>query len=383
MINKNRLVKTFLELARIPGLSGKEGLVAAELARRLSRLGIKYHFDSPTRPGNKVGNLIAYIKGNAPGPALLINAHIDTVGPIEPFGCRRRGNFLESKGQSILGADDRSGVAAILEALAHLKESGIRHGPLEIVFTVAEEIGLLGAKALDYKLLSARHGIVLDSDSPLEPVIAAPEAYRLNFQIRGKAAHAGVAPEKGINAIQIASRAISRLRLGRIDFETTANIGLISGGSATNIVPEFAEARGEARSHNRRKLQTQIRQMRMAFRQAVREARLGTRAFAGLPRLSEEIILDYPRMRLDSQSLVLRLMKEAARTLGCKISPKVGGGGSDANIFNAHRIESLVIGTGMEKVHTTSERLNLNQFHLGVQMLVRAIELFPSFCRSK
>jgi tripeptide aminopeptidase len=383
MINKNRLVKTFLELARIPGLSGKEGLVAAELARRLSRLGIKYHFDIPTRPGNKVGNLIAYIKGNAPGPALLINAHIDTVGPIEPFGCRRRGNFLESKGQSILGADDRSGVAAILEALAHLKESGIRHGPLEIVFTVAEEIGLLGAKALDYKLLSARHGIVLDSDSPLEPVIAAPEAYRLNFQIRGKAAHAGVAPEKGINAIQIASRAISRLRLGRIDFETTANIGLISGGSATNIVPEFAEARGEARSHNRRKLQTQIRQMRMAFRQAVREARLGTRAFAGLPRLSEEIILDYPRMRLDSQSLVLRLMKEAARTLGCKISPKVGGGGSDANIFNAHRIESLVIGTGMEKVHTTSERLNLNQFHLGVQMLVRAIELFPSFCRSK
>jgi len=383
MINKNRLVKTFLELARIPGLSGKEGLVAAELARRLSRLGIKYHFDIPTRPGNKVGNLIAYIKGNAPGPALLINAHIDTVGPIEPFGCRRRGNFLESKGQSILGADDRSGVAAILEALAHLKESGIRHGPLEIVFTVAEEIGLLGAKALDYKLLSARHGIVLDSDSPLEPVIAAPEAYRLNFQIRGKAAHAGVAPEKGINAIQIASRAISRLRLGRIDFETTANIGLISGGSATNIVPEFAEARGEARSHNRRKLQTQIRQMRMAFRQAVREARLGTRAFAGLPRLSEEIILDYPRMRLDSQSPVLRLMKEAARTLGCKISPKVGGGGSDANIFNAHRIESLVIGTGMEKVHTTSERLNLNQFHLGVQMLVRAIELFPSFCRSK
>jgi len=383
MINKNRLVKTFLELARLPGLSGKEGLVAAEIVRRLTRLGIKYRFDKPAGPENRVGNLIAYLKGNVPAPALLINAHLDTVGPVDHYGYRRRKNFLEAKGQSILAADDRSGVAAILEALSHLAESGMRHGPLEIVFTVAEEIGLLGAKSLNCQILSARHGIVLDSDSPLEPVTAAPEAYRLKFKIHGKAAHAGIAPEKGINAIQIASRAISKLRLGRIDLETTANIGLLSGGSATNIIPELAEARGEARSHNLQKLQAQIEHMRQAFRRAVKEAKPRGRGFAGRPRLEEEIIFDYPRMRLDSRSLVVRLMKESAQSLGHELSPKVGGGGSDANIFNAHGIESLVIGTGMDQVHTTSERLNLDQLYLGAQMLARAIELFPSFVRSK
>ena len=381
MITKERLVKSFIDIAKIPGLSKREGLVAAELVKRITKLGIKYRFDRPIKPDGQVGNLIAYVKGKVAAPPLLVNAHIDTVGPIDNYGSRRRGNFLESKGRSILAADDRSGVAVILEVLAHLAESKSPHPPLEIVFTVAEEIGLCGSKALDYKLISAKHGIVLDSDDPLMPVVAAPEAYKLYFKIHGKSAHAGVAPEKGLNAIQAAAKAISRIRLGRIDFETTANIGIIQGGNATNIVPELAEVRGEARSHNVKKLERQIEHMRNAFKQAVKEARRP--GVAGLPRLEEEIVFDYPKMRLSEKCVMVKLFKQTAKSLGKTLTPTVGGGGSDANIFNAHGIESLILGSGMAQVHTVAERLNLNQLYLGAQMLARAIELYPVFIRNR
>jgi len=382
MIKPERLIRTFLEMARIPGLSKNEDRIAAELVRRLQKLGVKYKFDKPFA-GGKVGNLVAYLKGSVSAPPLMLNAHIDTVGPMEHWGFRRTGNWLLSKGKSILGSDDRSGVAVILETLAHLQESQAPCPPLEIVFTVQEEIGLMGSKSLDYKLITARHGIVLDSDSPLQPVIAAPEAYKLVFRVLGKAAHAGVSPETGINAIAIAGKAIAGMKLGRIDFETTANIGVISGGSATNIVPGFAEARGEARSHNNKKLQAQIKHMRNAFKSAVKEAGRAGAEFQGLPRLEEQIIFDYPRMRLPEKSVMVRLLKGAAKALGQELNPKVGGGGSDANIFNAHGIETLILGSGMHQVHTTSERLNLNELFLAAEMLAKAIQLYPAFTRGR
>jgi len=383
MIRKERLIKTFTEIAAIPGLSKKEKLIAAELAKRLKKLGIKYKFDRALSGGGQVGNLIAFKEGAKPAPPLMINAHMDTVGPVDNFGWRRKGHFIESRGKSILGADDRSGVAVILEVLTHLVETREPHPPLEIVFTVAEEIGLLGAKALDCSKLCAKHGIVLDSDNPLEPVIAAPEAYKLVFMVYGKEAHAGVSPEKGINAIQIAGKAISRIKLGRIDFETTANLGIIQGGNATNIVPNFVEVKGEARSHNVNKLNRQVEEMRGAFQRAVKEAKRSGAAFAGLPRLEEEIIFDYPKMRLSERNLMVRLIKAAGKAFGKEVIPKVGGGGSDANIFNAAGIECLILGSGMERVHTVGERLNLGQLYLGAQMLAKVIELFPVFISLK
>lgn len=380
MINRERLVKTFLELARIPGLSKKEGKIASEIASRLRRLGLKVRFDGVPEDG-VVGNLIGYLEGNQPGPWLLLNAHLDTVGPIENWGYKQKGQYLLTRGKSILGADDRSGLSVILEVLHHLKESNQPRPNLEIVLTVAEEIGLNGAKHLDYSLLRARYGIVLDSSNPLMPVIAAPQAYRLRFKIFGKEAHAGVAPERGINAIQIASSAIHKLKLGRIDFETTANIGIISGGSATNIVPGQVEVRGEVRSHNLKKLETQIKRMRRAFQSAVRSAKKQGKEFAGLPRLEEEIILDYPRMRLSEKSLMVQLIKETGKCLGKEMILTVGNGGSDANIFNAHKIECLILGSGAENPHSLEERLNLEHFYLSAKILAKAIELFPALVK--
>ncbi len=376
MIKKNRVLKTFLEIARIPGLSKQEGRIAAELAKRLKRLGVKVGFDRALAGEAEVGNLIGHLQGNTSGPPLLLNAHMDTVGPIENWGFRRRGDWLESKGKSILGADDRSGVAVILEVVQHLIESRQTRPDLEIVLTIAEEIGLMGAKALDCSAVKSRYGIVLDSDSPLDLTVAAPEAYKLTFRVHGKSAHAGVAPESGLNAIAIAARAIGRMRLGRIDFETTANLGIISGGNAANIVPDLVEVRGEARSHDRKKLQKQIAHMRGVFKQAVMEAR--SRKFPGLPRLEEEIVFDYPVMKVSPDSVLLKLFRAAAKGLGYEIVTKVGGGGSDANIFNAAGIECVILGSGMDRVHTTEERLNLGHLYLSAQMLARVIELYPS-----
>lgn len=383
MIKEARLIKTFTRIAGIPGLSGREKLIAEDLCKQLRRLGIKYTFDRALGKAGQVGNLIAYLKGNVPCPPLLINAHMDTVGPIDNHGWIRRSGFLESLGRSILGADDRSGVAVILEVLEHFVESKKPHPPLEVVFTVAEETGLTGAKQMDYSLLKARYGIVLDGGDPLTPVAAAPQAYKLTFRVQGKAAHAGVSPERGISALQVASSAVSKIKTGRIDFETTANLGVMHSGTATNIVPEFAEVRGEARSHNVKKLDAQIKHMRDAFQKAARKAKRPGASFAGLPRLTEEIIFDYPRMRLTDKNLTVRLVKKAGRDLGHKITTTVGGGGSDANIFNSRKIECLILGSGMERVHSVEERLNLEHFFLSAQLLARAVELFPRMINPK
>ncbi len=381
MIKRERVIRTFIEIARIPGLSRKEGRIAEELCRRLKKLGVRVRFDQGLKGEGEVGNIIGCLPGNLPGPPLLLNAHMDTVGPVDHWGCRRSGKYLVTEGRSILGADNRSGVAVILETLAHLQESRVLHPDLEIVITVAEEIGLLGAKSLDYKMIRSRLGIVLDADSPLEPVIAAPEAYRLNFKVHGKTAHAGVSPERGLNAISIAARAISKIKIGRIDFETTANLGIIQGGTATNIVPDLVEVRGEARSHNRKKIQAQIAQMRSGFQKAVEQAR--SRKFPGLPRLEEEIVFDYPLMKIPERHFLLKLIRAAAKELGKETTPKVGGGGSDANIFNAHKIESVILGSGMQQVHTVEEKLDLDRLHLSARMLAKIVELYPSMLKRK
>jgi len=377
MINQQRLIKTFIELAKIPGLSRKERKIANVVSKHLKALGVRTCYDRALAKDGECGNLIGCLDGDRSLPRLLINAHLDTVAPIENFGYRRKGNYIESKGKSILGADDRSGVTVIIEVLKHLVETNLKRPPLEIVFTVAEEIGLVGAKQLDYSLIQAKYGIVLDSDSPLELVISAPQAYRLIFRVYGKSAHAGVSPEKGINAIKIASQAISQMNLGRIDFETTANIGIIQGGTATNIVPELVEARGEARSHNLRKLKAQVEHMRACFQKALKTAERAGEKSKGLPRLEEEIVLEYPKMKVSENSPLVQLLKFAGKKLGKKVITKQGGGGSDANIFNAHKIESIILGSGMEQVHTTEERLNLDQLYLSAQILAKAIELYP------
>ena len=260
MINRQRVVNTFLDLVRIDSPSGGEQDVARFCSSYLAPLGFSSESDA-------AGNLFCKKPGR--GQPLLVNAHMDSVQPCIGIKPIVDGDIIRSDGTTVLGADDRSAVAAILEVMQVLWEDGLAHPPLEVVFSVSEELGLMGSRQMDYSKISARQGIVLDHEGPAGGiVIAAPYQDRLVVVVHGRSAHAGVAPEKGISAIRVAAEAIAAMPLGRIDNETTANIGLIRGGIARNAVPAITEIEGEARSRDEAKLKQQVTAMVDAFNSA-------------------------------------------------------------------------------------------------------------------
>lgn len=365
MINVERLSRFFLDLAHIESPSRREGKVASYLQERFEALGARCLFDdSASKTGSEVGNLIVKYPEETSSPLLFMAAHMDTVEPTENPRIRLENGVFRSDGRTICGADDKSALAIFLEILHVLEEKGLRY-PLEFVITTCEEIGLLGAKHLDYRLVDAPFGYALDSEDPDELINRAPEAIRFQIKVLGLAAHAGLNPEAGINAITLAGKAVSLVRLGRIDHETTANIGIIRGGTATNIVPEEVELLGEVRSHNHLKLEEEWEHIRSTFEEIVEAEREPGK---DRPQVSFSREQDYPLMHVPEDHQVVRLALEAARRLGRKLKISATGGGSDANIFNGRGLPCVILGTGMRRVHSTEEYLPLKD-------LVRACEL--------
>jgi tripeptide aminopeptidase len=264
-----------------------------------------------------------------------------------------------------LGGDNKAGVAAILEILRLIRSKGIAHPPLRVIFTVAEEIGLLGAVAIPRKLLSARYGIVLDGGDINEIINRAPTQYSLSATVFGRAAHAGIHPEQGVNAIQAVSRAIAKMRLGRIDAETTANIGVIKGGRATNIIPDKVELKGEARSHNLDKLRRQVDQMERVLVSTC--AKFGAQARV-------EIRQAYTAFEINKNSLLIKMAEAAVRSAGVEPAVKKTGGGSDANVFNAAGVQTIIMGVGADQVHTLGERLAIADLIKGTEIIVKLLE---------
>ncbi len=252
-MNKERLIETFTELCKRESESGNERKVADYIFEYLKEINIKVIEDNAgEKTGGNTGNLIIEIPGTIPGK-ILLSAHIDTVVPGKNVVPIIDDEKITSSGDTILGADDKAGVAIILETIKQIKEEKLETKDLLIIFSVSEETGLLGAKNVDENI-KADYAYILDSSSkPGTIIVQAPVHYTYHCKVKGKSSHAGIAPEKGINAIKIAGEVISKLPTGRIDKETTANIGLISGGSATNIVPEETEIKGEIRSYNKEK----------------------------------------------------------------------------------------------------------------------------------
>lgn len=358
MINHDRLVSTFLELVQIDSPSGHEEEIARHLTAELSGLGLTVERDT-------TGNVIGRLAGE--GPPLLLSAHMDTVEPGRGVKPLITNGTITSDGTTILGGDDKSGVAAILEVLRVLMEQGLPHPPLEVALTVSEETGLNGAKGLDLNTLRAQEGIVLDSGGETGSiVVSAPSQDNIKATVHGKTAHAGVEPEKGINAIVVAAEAIAAMPLGRIDEETTANVGRIQGGTATNIVPDRVEMAGEARSHDERKLETQVQAMTEALNKAA--ARHGA---------TVEVVVErsYSTFQLSEADGVVRRAMAAANTLGLTPVLVPSGGGSDANVFNAGGIATINISTGMDKVHTTEERLAVDDLVKSAEFLLSILRL--------
>jgi len=362
MINQRRLIKTFKQLVKIDSLSLKEGKMVKFLQKEFDRLGLKYHQAGKPK-GGEVGNLIVEVPGDE--PTLLLNAHLDTVAPGEKIKLVEKKGYIRSDGKTILGADNKAGVSAILEILRVLKEKKVKHPRLQIIFTVAEEIGLRGARTLPKKILSADFGIALDGGDIDEIIYRAPSQKSITATIYGKAAHAGIHPEEGINAITVASHAISKIKLGRIDKETTANIGMIKGGKATNIIPDEVEIKGEVRSHSLRKLEKQIEHMEDILRRTC--AKFGAR-------LKLDVEKVYQSFEVKKPGKILKAAVAAVKKAGMRPLLKSTGGGSDANVFNATGIPTIIMGVGADHVHTTAERIKVKDLVRGTEVLLDLLQ---------
>ncbi|WP_457755744.1 M20/M25/M40 family metallo-hydrolase [Thermodesulfatator indicus] len=370
MINEERLKQFFLELAHIESPSRREGAIARYLQEKFEALGAQCLFDdSAPRTGSEVGNLVVKLSPSSRARVFLA-AHMDTVEPTDSPKIIFTNGVFKSDGRTICGADDKSAIAIFLE-LAHVIKENKLSFPVEFVFTTCEEIGLLGAKHLDYSLLSAPFGYALDSVDPLELINKAPEAIRFTIKVLGKAAHAGINPEAGINAIKIASEAIAGITLGRIDEETTANIGTIKGGKATNIVPAEVVVEGEVRSHNRETLKAQWQHIISSFEEAVK---VYPRQEKDLPKIHYDKVKDYPLMYVSEEHPVIKTALKAANNLGQKLRISTTGGGSDANIFNDKGFPCVILGTGMKKVHTTEECLPFDEFLLAARLSLEILK---------
>jgi len=378
MVNRDRLAEIFKFLVQIDSVSKEEGAISDEIKNILDTMGAKTFIDSAgNKIGGNTGNLIAKFKGNTQAPPLLINAHMDTVEPGKGVAAVLENGVFTSDGTTILGADDKSAIAIILETIKVIKENDLSYGPIEIVLTVCEEIGLLGARNLDLDLITAKFGYALDATDTEGIVTRAPSANRLEFIIHGKDAHAGAAPEKGINAILLASKAIAKLELGRIDNETTCNIGIIEGGLATNIVPNLVTVKGEVRSHDEEKLNKITNEIVLSFKGVVENYK-GMTFDDGLPRLESTIEKDFSRTYVPDDHPVVTLARRAAENLGRKMITKTSGGGADANIFFEKGIVTGVLGTGMRDMHTVLESVRLDDMVRTAELLLEIIRLHTS-----
>jgi tripeptide aminopeptidase len=376
-VNRERLVQLFLEIVQIDSLSRRERDVALRLQRELESAGAVCQFDrAGEQVRGNVGNLIGHLPGNRDGAApLLLCAHMDTVVPGESVRPIVDNDAIRTDGTTVLGGDDKSGCALICEVLHQLREQNLPHGPIDVVFTICEEVGLLGARHLDLNLVRAREGLVFDSDSPGYLFVRAPAAQGVRFTVRGLEAHAGMAPERGISAIKVAAEAIAAMRLGRIDAETTANLGTIQGGRAGNIVPNEVIVRGEARSLDPRKLAAQVEHMVECFRSAVARSAImldGKRVQAELEYRS---VPAYEGMNVPEDAPIVRKVIEAARRAGREIKPQSTGGGCDANVLNPRGLTVANLGTGMRDIHTVREWLDVRDMVTAAEVTLELIRL--------
>ena len=369
-VNRSRLVQRFVEICRADSAPFQEGAVSRIVAGALKALGISVWEDGAGKGvGGEVGNLIATLPGRGPvanSDPILFSAHMDRVAG--GIGVRPviKGGVIQSAGDTILGADDAAGLAAIIEAIQLLVESGSHHVQIEIVCTIGEEVGLVGAKHLDISVLRSRCGFVLDADGEVGTIVnRAPTQVSIKAELFGRSAHAGIAPEKGISAIKMAAVAISQMNLGRIDYETTANVGYIAGGGPSNVVPERAEIRAEARSLDAAKLERQLAHMEaVLFDVATR--------FGGKVEWSAR--RNYEGFALDAESDPIQRARAAIVAAGLEPRLQSTGGGSDANVFNARGIPCVVLGAGFQGIHTHMERMPISELVRLAEVVFRLMQ---------
>ncbi|MBG9568787.1 hypothetical protein ABE38_26380 [Brevibacillus agri] len=365
-INEERLLNEFLELVQIDSETKNEAAINKVLKQKLIEMGFTVEEDdAAAKTGHGANNLIATLEGTGNGPAILFSSHMDTVVPGNGIKPQIRDGYIYSDGTTILGADDKAGIAAIFEGIRTLKEQNLPHPTIQVVLTVGEESGLVGSRALDASLLKAEMGFILDSEGPVGKItVAGAGQYRIVTKIHGKAAHAGVNPEDGISAITVASKAISRMPLGRIDADTTANIGRFEGGKAYNIVSDYVEIWSEARSLVMDKLEAQVKKMTTAFEEAAAE--MGATC-------ENNVIFMYHGYKFNEETPVVQKAIGAVKRIDRNPELVASGGGSDGNVFNGYNIPSVNFAIGYEEIHTKNERMPIAELNKAAELVLAII----------
>lgn len=366
MIKETRLVENFLDMVKISSPSKNERAMGDYLIKLLEELGLEVKEDNAGEVnGGNCGNIIGVLK--SPGKKkLLFSAHMDTVVPCEKVTPIVENGVIKSDGTSILGGDDKGGIAAIIEMLRVIKENNLDHPEIIVVFSMAEEIGLLGSKAFDIESYGVDFGFILDSSGkPGKIITKAPSAARGIITIVGKPAHAGISPESGINALTVAAHAITKIKLGRIDSETTSNIGVVKGGQATNIVMPSVELDYEARSLSNEKLEVLLKETFDIFEDVCKE--FGAK-------MENTVKVEYPGFALEDNADVVEIVKAACQKVGIESETVSSGGGSDTNIYNNKGVPSVNLAVGMSKVHTLEEYIEIKDLVDLSKILVEIIK---------
>jgi tripeptide aminopeptidase len=365
-MTEQRLLETFLDLVCIDSPSREEGAVAEYARRALDEAGCAVRSDdSSARTGSDTGNLIAELPGDTER-VLVLSAHMDCVEPCRGVEPRIVDGVIAPAGDTVLGGDDKAGVAAVIEAIRRVSASTLPRPTVRAVFTVAEEIGLVGAKELDRAAVAGDLCLVLDADgAPGGIVIGAPTQYTFIAEFEGRPSHAGVEPEKGVSAIRMASASVLAMELGRLDAETTANVGTITGGTATNVVPATVRMTGECRSLDRER----VEQVRTAMEAQMERAADAAGGFARV-----EWTREYEGFRFAEDDPRLGIVRAACADVGLQPRTFESGGGSDANIISALGVPTVALSCGMGGVHSTEERLAVDDLN-ALARLVEAVSL--------
>ena len=363
MINEKRLLDTFLEYVQIDSESRNEKEMAERLVKDLKALGLEVKTD---RAGEGYGsngfNVYGYLEGTIPGEPTIMNAHMDTVAPGNGIKPIVENGIVHTDGSTILGADDKAGVAAIMEAVRAIKESQLPCRNTEILFTIGEDCGLHGVKHMDYSMLKGKEVYVFDHTGEVGKVVnCGPGQINIHATVIGKTSHAGLAPEMGVSAIQVAAKAITMMNLLRIDEETTCNIGTMKSEFATNIVPDRAELIAEVRSRNLDKLNAQANHMKDCLQQACDE--MGAQ-------LEIELTTNYVSFEISMDDPLVKRVEESCERLGYRFYSEKGAGGSDANIMILHGIKPLVIGVGMTDAHTGNEFIKIEDLNKSARLVL-------------
>jgi tripeptide aminopeptidase len=352
-------VDLFLELAAIPSPSGEERGVADVVLGYLSDLGLEADEDG-------FGNLYTRIEPTAEGTPLFFCAHLDTVPPSGELRPVVEDGVIRNAGGTILGGDNKAAVTQMLEGARRVLVENVPHAGLELLFTRQEEVGLLGAAAFDHTRLQARLGFVYDQEGAIgEIILGAPFAQGLEITFHGRAAHAGMSPEEGRSAIQAAAKAIADFRLGRVDDVTTANVGLIRGGTAGNIVPDACSFVAEARSHDERKLGELVQEMLDACAFAASETEC---------ELQSELRKTYRGYRFPKNDDVVGLAAAALGRCGHEVRYGLSGGAADANVFNERGLRCLNLTHGVYDFHSPDERIAVEDLEAMVDVTVALCE---------